>query len=168
MATNKSPAENGKTYPNLPDKIKNQGSGFANIRVFSSFSNYEGINDAFLGFSNAQLQNWGRPLVQAGLAYAIRHDAMRGGSSGSMVVNSSNEIIALHNADWSESDVGLSVALKSERFLYNNVQNYYVPEYDLIYGGGQDQKSSYKQALMKAYAARGGIKTYLFPGDSKK
>lgn len=163
VATNKNPNENGQLYPSLSDEIKKQGSPFANVRILSSFTNHEGINDALLGMSNLTLKYWGKELVQAGLIYAIRHDAMRGGSSGSMVINDQNQIIGIHNADWDKSDVGLSIALKSERFLYNNIPNYYLPEYDLIYGGGKDQKNSYYQALMKAYQNQGEIQTYLFP-----
>ncbi|WP_391592003.1 hypothetical protein MCAV_01630 [[Mycoplasma] cavipharyngis] len=162
IATNKNPYENGWNYPNLDNAIKNQGSVFANTRQFSSFSNYEGIIDSFLNLSEPTLKFWGRLLVQSGLAYATRHEAMAGGSSGSLVLNNKNEIISLHFADWLNSDVGISAALKSERFLYSNIPNYYLPEYDLIYGNGLDQKTSYRQALHDAFANQGGIKTYLF------
>ncbi|MDQ0513876.1 hypothetical protein J2Z62_000314 [Mycoplasmoides fastidiosum] len=162
VATNKNPEENGHLHPELPENIKNQGSPFANVRVLSSFTNHEGINDNLIGMNNLNLKFWGEKLTLGGLSYAIRHDAMRGGSSGGMVINEKNEIVSIHYSDWDKSDTGLSFVLKSERFLYNNIPNYYLADYDLIFGGGLDQKNSYKDALARAYSNK-GIKTNLFP-----
>ncbi|WAM06368.1 hypothetical protein ONA23_05250 [Mycoplasmopsis cynos] len=43
-------------------------------------------------------------------------------------------------------------------------KNYELPQYDLIYGGGKDQKegASYREAMKKLYESQ-NIKTYLFP-----
>ena len=45
-----------------------------------------------------------------------------------------------------------------------------MPQYDLIYGGGKDQKNSFRQTLKELYKNNSDFKTALFPdglGDDK-
>ncbi|SYV97567.1 Membrane-associated lipoprotein precursor [Mycoplasmopsis edwardii] len=53
-------------------------------------------------------------------------------------------------------------AFRSEGHDYHGLfgDKYKLPEYDLIYGGGENQKNSYREALKAKYP---NIQTNLFP-----
>ncbi len=61
------------------------------------------------------------------------------------------------------AQTGLAAAFRSEGYDYHGLYgSYNLPQYDLIYGGGKDQKTSYRQAMMALYKNK-NIATALFP-----
>lgn len=149
----------------LTQEIIDQGAPFSGSKWSTTFQRYEEILDLSLVLKNLNMQIYGKKHYFSGLAYAFRESAMDPGSSGSVVINKQNEIFALIFSQWQNSDIGVASALKSERYLYSNISNFYIPEYDIIYGGGADQKTSYKQALEKYLP---NTKTFLFPDGFNK
>lgn len=155
--------------PNLDENVKisneiqQNGSPFSNSRYHTNFEGYKGIIDPSISISNLSFDVYGKKYFINGLSYALRDATMGEGSSGSMVVNRDNEIVAIHFGEWEDSDVGISMALVSERYIFSNIQDKYIPEYDLINGGGADQKTSYKDALKAAKKSNNNFKSYLFP-----
>ncbi|UUD37379.1 MIP family Ig-specific serine endopeptidase [Mycoplasmoides fastidiosum] len=149
---------NKRKYPD--EKIIDQGTPFSNSRWSTSVQGYEGILNPALALKNVPFQIYGKKHYFGGLSYAVRDAGLGAGSSGSMMVNKNREIFAIHHAEWNNGGIGISQALKSERYLYSNLKNYYIPDYDIVHGGGLDQKTSYYQALLEHHS---DYKTHLFP-----
>lgn len=106
--------------------------------------------------------NYDGDLYYYGLRYIIRHYAPAGGASGSSVRNQKNEIIGLLDISNGGAGVGLVTSLRSEGVNYNGYYGSYNMEaYDLIYGGGPNQRTSYREALMHLYKNE-NFKTNLF------
>lgn len=72
-----------------------------------------------------------------------------------------------HSAN-QNAGAGLAVAFRSQGYDYKGVfkgaNTYELPQYDLIYGGGKDQKqgASYREALKEIYKNDSNFKTWLF------
>nr|WP_307920145.1 hypothetical protein [Mycoplasmopsis bovis] len=92
-----------------------------------------------------------------------RFYAPYGGASGSSVRNKKNELIAVYHSSNDGAKTGLAAVFRSPGKNYNKLfGDYNLPQYDLIYGGGKDQKNSYRQALKEKYKDMDGFKTKLF------
>nr|WP_307921093.1 hypothetical protein [Mycoplasmopsis bovis] len=90
--------------------------------------------------------------VNYGLHLMPRFYAPYGGASGSSVRNKNNELIAVYHSSNDRAKTGLAAVFRSPGKDYNKLfGNYNLPQYDLIYGGGKDQKNSYRQALEAKY-----------------
>ncbi|BBA22270.1 lipoprotein [Mycoplasmopsis bovirhinis] len=134
-----------------------------------TFKDKPGVFDAFLSWPlvnnterpltvnyNGKLT----PLIQMGLGYALANYEGPGGASGSSVRNQKNQLVGIFHSVANFTLLGMAAAFRSEGFDYQGLYgSYNLPQYDLIYGGGKDQASSYREALAKV---RPNIKTRLF------
>ncbi|UIF66992.1 Ig-specific serine endopeptidase MIP [Mesomycoplasma hyopneumoniae] len=102
-----------------------------------------------------------------GLYYIPRHFAPHGGASGSSIRNQNNELVGVYFVSNQTAKTGLAVAFRSEGFDYKGLYGKYnLPQYDLIYGGGKEQKTSFRQALETIYGSE--FKTNLFKNGVKE
>ncbi|UUD37030.1 Membrane-associated lipoprotein precursor [Mycoplasmopsis californica] len=131
---------------------------------YRSFINKPGVTDGFLAahrFGNDLYEQDGKFYLNFALEYLPRFYAPYGGASGSSVRTQNNEVVGVVHVSNNSAKTGLVAALRSEGYDYNGLfGDYNLPQYDLIYGGGKEQKNSYRQEMKKRY---GGIKTALFP-----
>lgn len=82
-----------------------------------------------------------KKYFNTGLQYMLRDYTPIGGSSGSSVRNQRNEVIGVHSTIFQTAGIDYVAALRSEGYNYNGAfGTYNLPQYDLIYGGGKDQK----------------------------
>ncbi|MEA4115414.1 DUF31 family protein [Mycoplasma sp. 744] len=99
-----------------------------------------------------------------GLGYSLNSWQPLGGASGSSLRTIDNKIVGINFATADASGVSLTTytqALRSEKDTYQGFYGkYQLEEYDLIYGGGENQRTSYREAL-KSHNEK--IKTWLFP-----
>ncbi|MEA4162640.1 Ig-specific serine endopeptidase MIP [Mycoplasma sp. 4404] len=128
----------------LINSRKNEGYKFGVIR--DSASTYTG--DRYLSY---------------GLGYSIGAWQPLFGASGSSVRTIDNEIVGINYATADSTGVSLTAltqAFRSEGETYDGFYGKYkLEQYDLIYGGGENQRSSYREALQELYP---NIQTYLF------
>ncbi|TPE57262.1 hypothetical protein FJO69_02010 [[Mycoplasma] falconis] len=86
------------------------------------------------------------------------------GASGSSIRDINNNLIAINFAAGDTNGVSLqsiAQAFRSNGYDYGDLYGKYkLEEYDLIYGGGKNQRTSYRQALLAAYGDN--YKTNLF------
>ena len=134
-----------------------------------TFKSKPGVVDAFLSSPNQNGEPFykdaaGKQFINMGLEYSPRFYAPGGGASGSSLRNQNNEIIGAYHLKYGtfgEIGTGLAIALRSEGYDYQGLfGSYNLPQYDLIYGNGKDQKNSYREQLQKQYP---NIKTLLMP-----
>ncbi|MGY6172111.1 MIP family Ig-specific serine endopeptidase [Candidatus Mycoplasma pogonae] len=166
--TSKRPSEIMNSSIQIPLDVQKQGVPFSNSKYHSTIGGYMGIMDQNIWPINIKLDVWGKKYIFSGLNYVFRHAALGGGSSGSRVVNEKGETFAVNYGDFSnglegiKNDAGLAIALKSERYLYSNLKDYYIQAYDIIFGSGEDQKSSYLDALKVVAKNNSNFETHLF------
>lgn len=103
--------------------------------------------------------------ITYGLGYILTNWQPMGGSSGSAIRDIDGNILAVNFASgdsFGNTLINLSQALRSNGYDYQGQYGRYnLEQYDLIYGGGKNQKTSYRQALEKLYGSN--FKTNLFP-----
>ncbi|GAA8715733.1 hypothetical protein oki361_20580 [Helicobacter pylori] len=148
------------------DERAKRGNYLSYALGYRSFTNKPGILDSFISAPHTgdklYTSNDDNQYLAMGLEYLIRHYAPVGGASGSSVRNQNNEIVGIYHISNISAHTGLAAAFRSEGHNYNGLYGTYnLPQYDLIYGGGQNQISSYRQALLKEYEGQ-AIKTNLF------
>ncbi|WP_369024204.1 Ig-specific serine endopeptidase MIP [Mycoplasmopsis synoviae] len=123
---------------------------------------YNFIKDAQSNYQGNQYTNYG-------LGYSLNSWQPLGGASGSSVRTIDNKLIGINFATADGAGVSLTAftqAFRSEGESYNGFYGkYQLEEYDLIYGGGKNQRTSYRQALESLNA---NIKTALFPNGINK
>ncbi|BBG41066.1 Ig-specific serine endopeptidase MIP [Mycoplasmopsis californica] len=160
--------EGGK--PSVDEKKLNRGNYLSYNIGFRTFIDKPGLNDGFIAnpvrgneiYSTFDEEGKQKQYWNTGLQYMLRHFVGREGSSGSSVRNQNNEIIGVHSSIAPDSKTDFVSAFRSEGYDYKGVYGKYnLPQYDLIYGGGKDQKTSYRQALEKMYKGQ-NYKTYIF------
>ncbi|MGZ9762331.1 Ig-specific serine endopeptidase MIP [Mycoplasma sp. 394] len=138
--------------------------------AYRTFIDKPGLTDAFLSapvlsHGKSPLQNLytsddNKQYINFGLEYMPRWYAPGGGASGSSVRNQKNELVGIYHYSNPTARTGLAAAFRSEGYSYNGLYgSYNLPQYDLIYGGGKDQKNSYREAMSKLNIG----KTNLFP-----
>ncbi|ENY68813.1 Hypothetical protein, predicted lipoprotein [Metamycoplasma auris 15026] len=158
--------ENSVVRPENLEKFKR--GNFLSYQIgYRSFVNKPGVLDTFIASPKAGddfIEINGKKYANMVLAYMPRRWAPIGGASGSSIRNQNNELVAVYYATNTSARVGMAAAFRSEGFDYEGLYGKYnLPQYDLIYGGGKDQKSSYKDALKKMYESQNGsFKTNLF------
>ncbi|MCV3733983.1 DUF31 family protein [Ureaplasma miroungigenitalium] len=144
------------------------GGRFSYQVGYRSFLNKPGISDAFLAspYNGQKLMKThdNHEYISFGLQYLPRDYEPYGGASGSSMRNQRNEVIGLYHTKTQNTSTGLVLALRSQGFDYKGLYGQYnLPQYDLIYGTGKDQKTSYRQALASLYQANPQMRTNLFP-----
>ncbi|MDI3351343.1 Ig-specific serine endopeptidase MIP [Mycoplasmopsis arginini] len=155
--------ENGpSSYP----KEKLDRGNFLSYQIgYRSFIDKPGVLDTFIAIPKLGKDFYylnGKRYVNMALAYMPRRYAPTGGSSGTSIRNQNNELVSVFYASNSSARVGISAAFRSEGYDYKGLYGKYnLPQYDLIYGGGQDQKNSYREALKEIYKDK-SVKTNLF------
>lgn len=111
----------------------------------------------------------GNQYTNYGLGYSLNSWQPLGGASGSSVRTIDNKLIGINFATADGAGVSLTAftqAFRSEGESYNGFYGkYQLEEYDLIYSGGKNQRTSYRQALESLNA---NIKTALFPNGINK
>ncbi|UUM20584.1 DUF31 family protein [Mycoplasma sp. 2045] len=132
---------------------------------FHFFKNYPGFVDILLNFRYIKhLNNFkylnksifkANKFVNYGLGFVINDYQPYYGSSGSPVVNQNNQLLGLMFATYDvdfKNKASISCLLRSPELDYSeNFGLYNIEPYDLIYGGYQNQKSSYKDAIRNLY-----------------
>ncbi|VEU68272.1 Ig-specific serine endopeptidase MIP [Mycoplasmopsis pulmonis] len=164
--------ENGEDH--FKDQIKN-GNYLSYTLGYRSFIDKPGIADLFIlspietakrDPETQQIKYFeydGKKYLYSGLSYAPKHYSPIGGSSGSSIRNQNNELVSVWHTGATSTNSGISSAFRSEGFDYKGLYGQYnLGQYDLIYGGGKDQKegASYREALKKLYGD--SFKTNLF------
>ncbi|BAP39711.1 Ig-specific serine endopeptidase MIP [Metamycoplasma canadense] len=152
--------------PSSIPKAKLDRGNFLSYQIgYRSFAFKPGVTDTFIAAPKIGDDFYyvdGKRYVNMGLGYIPRRWAPIGGASGSSIRNQNNELVSIYYATNDNARVGLSVAFRSEGFNYEGLYGKYnLPQYDLIYGGGENQKNSYREALQKIYKEK-NIKTNLF------
>ena len=148
------------------DKRAERGNYLSYSLGYRSFTNKPGVLDSFISAPHTgdklYKSNDDKQYLAMGLEYLIRHYAPVGGASGSSVRNQNNEIVGIYHISNTSAHTGLAAAFRSEGHNYDGLYGTYnLPQYDLIYGGGQNQISSYREALLKEYKDQ-NIQTNLF------
>lgn len=145
--------ENGPS--SFPENILNRGSFLSYQIGYRSFADKPGVLDSFISsptIGGKLYEQDGKKYVNMSLSYIPRRWAPTGGSSGSSIRNQNNELVAVHHVTNTFARIGISIAFRSEGFDYRGLfGSYNLPQYDLIYGGGKEQKNSYREALKKLY-----------------
>ncbi|SJZ43612.1 Ig-specific serine endopeptidase MIP [Mycoplasmopsis verecunda] len=140
--------------------------GLTDIMISNPIINvtdHKGFEVKYLKEKNSPYQ--GNSYINYGLGYVLQNWQPAPGGSGSSVRDLNGNIIGITYlaADTNlTSLVSISQALRSPGYNYNGQYgNYNLEQYDLIYGGGQDQRTSYRQALQLIYGD--SYQTKLFP-----
>ncbi|MBU4689449.1 DUF31 family protein [Mycoplasma zalophidermidis] len=164
--------------PNFPEERYKRGNYLSYQVGYRSFIDKPGLNDGFIvspirGKEIYKTYSDDKTTLKSyfntGLQYMLRHFVPIGGSSGSSVRNQNNELVGVHSTIIPSAKTDFVAAFRSEGYDYKGAYgDYNLPQYDLIYGGGKDQKTSYLDSLIKIYGEN-GLKTWLFKkGISKK
>ncbi|VEU76656.1 Ig-specific serine endopeptidase MIP [Mycoplasmopsis columbina] len=107
----------------------------------------------------------GHNYINYGLGYSLGAWQPLEGASGSSIRTIDNEIVGINFASldaYGNSLASIIQAFRSEGDDYKGFYgNYKLEQYDLIYGGGRNQRTSYRQAL-KDFKNSETVKTYLF------
>ncbi|WP_051630125.1 Ig-specific serine endopeptidase MIP [Mycoplasma simbae] len=162
---------------NIPKNKLDKGNFLSYNIGYRSFIDKPGLNDGFivspirgkeLYDTFADDKKTLKQYFNTGLQYMLRHFVPIGGSSGSSVRNQKNELVGVHSTIIKSAQTDFVAAFRSEGYDYRGAYgSYNLPQYDLIYGGGKDQKSSYLEALIKKYGDN-KIHTYLFKNGASK
>ncbi|WP_338822556.1 Ig-specific serine endopeptidase MIP [Mycoplasmopsis felifaucium] len=172
----------GEDGPDANTKTKLERGNFLSYNIgYRTFIDKPGLTDAFL--TAPVLGNKANPLdnlytstqdnkkyINFGLEYTPRWYAPGGGASGSSVRNQHNQLVGVYHASNTTARTGLAAAFRSEGYDYKNLYGEYnLPQYDLIYGNGKDQKNSYRDAMQKLSTEANSVKkTYLFQNGFDK
>ncbi|UUM19426.1 Ig-specific serine endopeptidase MIP [Mycoplasma sp. 1018B] len=159
---------------------KEYGGGFNRTLGIRTFLNMPGITDYTIAsplirsesnegyvynyIKDTESSYEGNQYTNYGLGYSLNSWQPLGGASGSSVRTIDNKIVGINFATADGAGVSLTAytqAFRSEGETYNDFYGKYKLEaYDLIYGGGPNQRTSYRQALE---SLNKDIKTALFP-----
>ncbi|MEA4206265.1 hypothetical protein VBM89_01915 [Mycoplasma sp. 1199] len=128
-----------ENYPGFVDIL-------LNFRYISHLNNFKYVNKSVFKTNK---------FVNYGLGFVINNYQPYYGSSGSPVVNQNNQLLGLMFATYDvdfKNKASISCLLRSPELDYShNFGSYNIEPYDLIYGGYQNQKSSYKDAIRNLY-----------------
>ncbi|EFF41625.1 Ig-specific serine endopeptidase MIP [Mycoplasmopsis alligatoris] len=106
--------------------------------------------------------------LKYGIDYMLRHFTPGGGASGTSVRNQNNEVAGIIHTVNPMALVALADAFRSEGVDYGGYYGpYEMEQYDLIYGGGKNQRFSYREALKEIYKGK-KITTNLLPNGLEK
>lgn len=158
-------------YDNSIGSLEQAGQLLTRQKNYNSFKSFPGLHDAAI--SIPLLRGGGAidmgKYVNWGLLVSINYSHIGPGSSGSMVTDVDNNVWGIHFAADDEASIDIVQALRSDGFSYYGYYgDYNLAAYDLVYGGGPMQKSSYFDLLKKIYWSNPDFKTNLFPNGLKK
>ncbi|AHC40317.1 hypothetical protein OVS_02320 [Mycoplasma ovis str. Michigan] len=116
-------------------------------------------------FANLKLNWGGEELNRMGHFYLLEGTPLGKGSSGSMVIDGSGNLVAVKSIGEQgvKAKNSMSIPLRSKELVVEG--NFKTPQYDLILGAPL-QKSSYKQQVQKFLQSK-GINTWLSSMDWK-
>ncbi|EFF41622.1 Ig-specific serine endopeptidase MIP [Mycoplasmopsis alligatoris] len=139
------------TRPGILDMMI--GSPFSNKSPYEYPADEDKINELPDSFATTDKpNNFKNRYLSYGINYFLRHFAAGGGASGTSVRNQKNELVGIVHSSSQSARTSLASAFRSEGVTYNGYYGpYQMEEYDLIYGGGKNQRSSYREALQKLY-----------------
>ncbi|WP_027121587.1 Ig-specific serine endopeptidase MIP [Mycoplasma leonicaptivi] len=150
-------------------KIKRlkRGNHLSHSAILRTFKDKPGIYDRFL---NAPVvgeiyksKDDGKPYYQSGLAYLYKGYAPGPGASGSSIRNQNNELVSLITTGYFGQGISSGLAIRSKGLdLKGLFGQYKLPQYDLIYGGGENQSKSFRESLKEIYKNKPNMKTNLF------
>ncbi|AWX42572.1 Membrane-associated lipoprotein precursor [Metamycoplasma cloacale] len=106
----------------------------------------------------------GNEYLNYGLGFSLKSWSPLNGASGSSIRNLDNQILGINFAAEGGGNAGTSLiqSLRSSGHNYNKTfGKYNLEQYDLVYGGGRNQRNSYREALAEYYKNQ-NISTYLF------
>ncbi|MBN0919014.1 Ig-specific serine endopeptidase MIP [[Mycoplasma] gypis] len=158
---------------------KDLGSGLSSFIGYRTFTNNPGITDITLsvpiidslgigggtfniGNVKDKTSNYKQSeYINFGLGYNLSNWQPLQGASGSSVRDVNGYLYGINFATADSSLTTITQAFRSEGRHYDGLYGKYnLAQYDLIYGGGKDQRTSYRQALKDAYGKN--YKTALF------
>ncbi|SYV97176.1 Membrane-associated lipoprotein precursor, partial [Mycoplasmopsis edwardii] len=97
----------------------------------------------------------GKEYVSMNLGYLPRRYIPGGGASGSSVRTKDNKVVAIFHTANEFASTGIAAALRSSGFDYQGLYGgYNLPQYDVIYGTGKDQKNSYRHEMLRRNKGR--------------
>lgn len=140
------------------------GYGLSYTLGYRTFTNKPGVVDQFIsapiiGSAPYTSPQDDKQYVAMNLAYAPRRYIPGGGASGSQVRIQNNKVVGIFHSVNQYAGSGLAAAFRSDGFDYKGLYGEYnLPQYDVIYGTGKDQKNSYRNEMLKA----GKGNTWLF------
>ncbi|WP_036451983.1 Ig-specific serine endopeptidase MIP [Mycoplasma buteonis] len=160
--------------------VEEYGNSLSNSLVFRNFIEKPGITDITItspiindqadtgfdlgNFKEVNSPYQGNEYVNHGLGYVLTSWQPLQGASGSSVRDIDNNIVGINFA--SADALGISLvsliqALRSPGHDYNGQYGKYnLQQYDLIFGGGKNQRTSYREKLDQMYG--NNYKTKLF------
>ncbi|WP_371246746.1 MIP family Ig-specific serine endopeptidase [Mycoplasmopsis agassizii] len=132
------------------------GDSFNENRAYSAFEldSQKGIGDILLNLPYLQLDYRDNLYTTWALTYSFSRSGLSGGSSGSKITNKDNQIVGIHSLGSSSAESNTAFALKSDGHAHDNYNGYVTPAYDIIYGGVQGQKTSYKSTMEKIFKGK--------------
>ncbi|WBP84325.1 Ig-specific serine endopeptidase MIP [Mycoplasmopsis edwardii] len=145
-------------------KLAEEGYGLSYNIGYRTFTNKPGITDQFLTFPVTGKAPYvsnddGKEYVSMNLGYLPRRYIPGGGASGSSVRTKDNKVVAIFHTANEFASTGIAAALRSSGFDYQGLYGgYNLPQYDVIYGTGKDQKNSYRHEMLRRNKGR----TWLF------
>lgn len=131
------------------------GYGLSYSLGYRTFTDKPGVVDQFLSapiIGNAPYTSPqdNKEYVAMNLAYMPRRYIPGGGASGSQVRTQDNKVVGIFHSVNQYAGTGLAAAFRSNGFNYQGLfGSYNLPQYDIIYGTGKDQKNSYRDAMKK-------------------
>ncbi|WQQ16677.1 DUF31 family protein [Mycoplasmopsis cynos] len=136
-------------------KKAKRGSYLSYNLGYRTFTDKPGISDQFLttpiiGKNFYRSSKDDKEYVSMSLGYIPKQYAPGGGSSGSSVRNQNNKVVGIIHAGTFTARASVAAALRSNGFNYQGLfGEYNLPQYDVIYGTGKDQKNSYRDEMKK-------------------
>ncbi|EIE41213.1 lipoprotein [Mycoplasmopsis canis UFG1] len=134
--------------------LADQGYGLSYNIGYRTFTNKPGITDQFLSFPVTGKAPYhstddNKDYISMNLAYLPKRYVPGGGASGSSVRTKDNKIVAIFHTANEIANTGVAAALRSNGFDYKGLYGTYnLPQYDIIYGTGKDQKNSYRHEML--------------------
>ncbi|QKT05473.1 Ig-specific serine endopeptidase MIP [Mycoplasma sp. OR1901] len=159
--------------PNLMSEISkdilDQGGELSSTISMRSFKDKAGVFDKFIHAPSStgklfHSKDDGLDYYEAGLGYALKNYSPAGGSSGSSIRTKDNKLVSIITTGYARSMLSASLAIRSNGYNLEQLYgDYNMPQYDIIYGTGKDQKTSYREAI-KSYLEKNSVqnKTHLF------
>lgn len=151
-----------------------KGGTLSHMLNLRQFKDKPGVYDNFLvaprssGDKFLESSDDKKEYVNSGIGMLLKNFEVGGGASGSAIRNQNNEIMGILTTVFQHSTTSAGVALRSNGYDYKGLfGTYNLPQYDLIHGGGKDQKvgNSYREKLKTMYGEN--FKTNLMPNSVK-